>query len=109
MLVPVEGTSFFAYVAPNSALAPGSLAILAAIRRASSLVSMSPLLARRKPFIAAISECCAELGATRCFAGTRRTGADNSLDYLNLYTAAHQKLLRRIKIGSPVRYCLIWF
>ena len=46
MLVPVEGTSFFAYVAPNSALAPGSLAILAAIRRASSLVSMSPLLAQ---------------------------------------------------------------
>ena len=46
MLVPVEGTSFFAYLAPNSALAPGSLAILAAIRRASSLVSMSPLLAQ---------------------------------------------------------------
>jgi hypothetical protein len=62
-----------------------------------------------QPFIAAISECCAELGAGRCFAGTRRTGADNSLDYLNLYTAAHQKLLRRIKIGSAVRYCLIWF
>jgi hypothetical protein len=40
---------------------------------------------------------------------TRRTGADNSLDYLKLYTAAHQKLSRRIKIGSAVRYCLIWF
>jgi hypothetical protein len=40
---------------------------------------------------------------------TGRTGADDSLDYLKLYTAAHQKLSQRIKIGSAVRYCLIWF
>jgi hypothetical protein len=63
----------------------------------------------RKPFIAAISECCAELGAARCFAGTGRTGADNSLDYLNSIRRRTKNFSQRIKIGSAVRYCLIWF
>jgi hypothetical protein len=58
-----------------------------------------------KPFIAALGECCAEVVARRRFAGTRRTAADNSLDY---YGGA-PKPLRRIKIGSAARYCLIWF
>jgi hypothetical protein len=63
----------------------------------------------RKPFIAAISECCAEIGLRAVLPALDEPAPTTLSTISNSIRRRTKNFSQRIKIGSAVRYCLIWF